>query len=163
MERYLQKVRINKGDLFFVRAGTIHALGAGALVAEIQENSNLTYRLYDYGRTDRQGKRRSLHVDQAMAVADRKASREPVQPMRVLRYRRGCARELLCRCQWFEVYRMLVNTERCRELVCINGCGMLAVETGETLLFFKGDCIFFPADSAAVKIHGTAQFLDVRG
>ncbi len=176
LERYLQKVRINKGDLFFVRAGTIHALGAGALVAEIQENSNLTYRLYDYGRTDRQGKRRSLHVDQAMAVADRKASREPAQPMRVLRYRRGCARELLCRCQWFEVYRMLVNTERCRELVeyradadsfrvllCINGCGMLAVETGETLLFFKGDCIFFPADSAAVKIHGTAQFLDVRG
>lgn len=53
--KYLQKVPIHKDDLFFIPAGTIHAIGAGALVAEIQESSNLTYRLYDYDRIGKDG------------------------------------------------------------------------------------------------------------
>ena len=175
LEKYLQKVQIHKNDLFYIEAGTIHAIGAGSLVAEIQENSNLTYRLYDYDRMDKHGNKRELHVDKALEVADLKARSEPVQPMRVLKYRRGCADELLCRCKYFEVHRMLVNTERCRELVeyyadaesfrvllCVDGCGMLAMADG-ILNFFKGDCIFFPAESQTVRIHGKAQFLDVRG
>ena len=61
--KYLQKVPIHKDDLFFIPAGTIHAIGAGALVAEIQESSNLTYRLYDYDRMDpKTGKPRKMHV-----------------------------------------------------------------------------------------------------
>lgn len=52
--KYLQKVPIHKDDLFFIQAGTVHAIGAGALVAEIQENSNLTYRLYDYDRVGKE-------------------------------------------------------------------------------------------------------------
>ena len=62
---YLQQVPVKKDDLFFIEAGMIHAIGAGALVAEIQENSNLTYRLYDYDRTGKDGKKRKLHIDQA--------------------------------------------------------------------------------------------------
>ena len=54
--KYLQNVPIHKDDLFFIPAGTIHAIGAGALVAEIQESSNLTYRLYDYDRIGKDGK-----------------------------------------------------------------------------------------------------------
>ena len=61
--KYLQNVPIHKDDLFFIPAGTIHAIGAGALVAEIQESSNLTYRLYDYDRMDpKTGKPRKMHV-----------------------------------------------------------------------------------------------------
>ena len=56
--KYLQNVPIHKDDLFFIPAGTIHAIGAGALVAEIQESSNLTYRLYDYDRIGKDGKKR---------------------------------------------------------------------------------------------------------
>jgi len=52
LEKYLQKVPIKKDDVFFIEAGQVHGIGAGTLIAEIQENSNLTYRLYDYGRTD---------------------------------------------------------------------------------------------------------------
>lgn len=176
LERHLQKVKVHKDDLFFIEPGTIHAIGAGALIAEIQENSNLTYRLYDYNRVDKNGKKRELHVDKALEVSKLCGSDEPKQPMRVLKYRRGCASELLSRCQYFEVYRMIINTERCRELVeysaeeesfrvllCINGCGSIIFETGETYSFFKGDCIFFPADSFGVRIHGKAQFLDIRG
>lgn len=176
VEKYLQKVPVKKDDLFYIEAGTIHAIGAGALIAEIQENSNLTYRLYDYDRVDKNGKKRELHVDKALEAAALKASSEPVQPLRVLKYRKGCALELLCRCKYFEVYRMLVNTERCRELVdyqadstsfrvllCTGGCGSIYFGEGESLSFFKGDCIFVPADSVKIKIHGKTQFLDVRG
>lgn len=176
VEKHLQKVPIEKDDLFYIEAGMIHAIGAGALVAEIQENSNLTYRLYDYNRVDKDGKKRELHVDKALEIANLKASAEPRQPLRVLRYRRGCASELLCRCQYFEVYRLIVNTEQCRELVdyqtdsasfrvlvCTNGCGTISYEGGKTLLIFKGDCVFVPAESVKIKIHGKMQMLDVRG
>lgn len=176
VEKHLQKVSIKKDDIFYIEAGTIHAIGAGALIAEIQENSNLTYRLYDYDRVDKNGKKRKLHVDKALEVADLKASSEPKQPLRVLKYRSGCASELLCRCKYFEVYRMIVNTERCREMVayqadgmsfrtllCTSGCGTIYFGAGESLSFFKGDCIFVPADSVEIRIHGNTQFLDVRG
>lgn len=55
---------------FFFEPGTVHAIGAGSLIAEIQESSNLTYRLYDYDRADKQGKKRELHVDKALEVAN---------------------------------------------------------------------------------------------
>ena len=91
---YLQKVPVKKDDVFFIEAGTIHAICAGALVAEIQENSNLTYRLYDYDRVGKDGRKRELHVDKALRVANLKSSAEPRQPLRVLRYRQGAAFEL---------------------------------------------------------------------
>lgn len=172
--RYMQRIPIHRDDLFFIPAGTIHAIGSGALVAEIQESSNLTYRLYDYDRVDKNGRARELHIDKALDVAELRASAEPRQPLRVLKYRQGCALELLCRCKYFEVYRMLVNTERrqqvhyradelaFRVLLCINGCGTITFEGGAQS-FYKGDCIFVPADSVMLTLHGQAQFLDVRG
>lgn len=170
----LQKVPVQKDDVFLVEAGTIHAIGAGALVAEIQESSNLTYRLYDYDRVGKDGKKRQLHIEKALLAANLNSSAEPKQPMRVLKYRQGVASELLCRCKYFEVYRMIVNTERrqqvtyradelsFRVLLCVNGCGIIRYE-GDEIVFYKGDCIFVPADSVPLKIHGQAQFLDVRG
>jgi len=172
--KYLQQIPVRKDDLFFIEPGTVHAIGAGVLIAEIQENSNLTYRLYDYDREDKNGKKRPLHVDKAMAVTNFRSSAEPRQPMRVLRYRQGVASELLCRCKYFEVYRMIVNTERrqtvtyrtdeisFRVLLCINGCGIIRYGQ-ESMNFYKGDCVFVPADSVELQIHGQAQFLDVRG
>ena len=172
---YLQWVPIHKDDLFFIKAGTIHAIGAGALVAEIQESSNLTYRLYDYNRVDKTGKKRALHIDKALDVANLKQTTEPRQPLRVLEYHPGCASELLTRCKYFEVYRLLVNTERrqivsyfademaFRVLLCVNGCGTIFMEEGESISFYKGDCIFIPANSVVMHIHGQVQFLDIRG
>ena len=174
VERYLQKVPVKKNDVFFIEAGTIHAIGAGALIAEIQENSNLTYRLYDYDRVDKNGKKRELHVDKALEVANLKGLSEPKQPLRVLKYRAGVAAELLCRCKHFEVSRMIVNTERrqtvhyradsisFRVLLCVNGCGTVRFDN-ESLDIYKGDCLFVPADSTEISIHGSIQFLDVRG
>ncbi len=172
--RYLQKVPIKKDDVFYIKAGTIHAIGAGALVAEVQESSNITYRIYDYNRTDKSGRKRQLHIDQALAVADLNASATPRQVLRVLRYRPGCATEFLCRCKYFQVERMLINTERIREMVsfhttdlsfevllCLDGCGSISFGVDEIIHFFRGDCIFVPADCVPLKLHGNAQFLKV--
>lgn len=174
IERYLQKIPVQKDDIFFIESGTIHAIGSGVLLAEIQENSNLTYRLYDYDRLDKNGQKRPLHIEKALETANLKKSIPPRQPIRVLKYRQGVASELLCRCRYFEVYRMLLNTERrqivhyCadevsfRVLLCINGCGI--IRYGEdTVPVYKGDCIFVPANSMQLCLHGMMQFLDIRG
>lgn len=171
---YLQQIPVQKDDVFFIEAGTVHAIGEGCLIAEIQENSNLTYRMYDYDREDKNGNKRPLHIDKAMEVANFQSSAEPKQPLRVLKYKQGVASELLCRCKYFEVYRMIVNTERrqivryqsdgesFRVLLCVNGCGTIGYEQ-ESMNFYKGDCIFVPANSVEMQIHGNARFLDVRG
>ena len=174
INKYLQKIPVKKDDIFFIKAGTVHAIGAGILLAEIQQNSNITYRLYDYNRVDRFGKKRELHIDKALEVADLKSSIVPKQPLRVLKFRKGCASELLCRCQYFQVERLIVNTERTRILyetassshsfeiyLCINGCGIMLFEESKVLMIFKGDCIFIPANSVLFKIHGKLEFLKV--
>ena len=173
LEKYLQKIPIQKDDVFYIKAGTIHAIGAGALIAEIQENSNLTYRLYDYDRVDKNGKKRPLHVEKALEAADLNGNSEPKQPMRVLKYKQGYASELLCRCQYFQVERILLNTETNHNMIafrvgslsfnvflCVEGCGVMFFGD-EALPFFKGDCIFIPAESMEIKIHGKASLLKV--
>lgn len=170
---YLNRVPIHKDDLFYIEAGTVHAIGAGSLVAEIQESSDITYRLYDYDRVDKNGEKRPLHVGRALEVAKLKSSTAPRQPMRVLKYKNGCASELLTRCKYFQVERLLLNTEVHRELVdyktgsnsfhallVVDGCGSISTD-GFMLNFFKGDCVFVPAESIPLKLHGRAQILDV--
>ena len=173
----LNHVPVHKDDLFFVEPGTVHAIGAGCLIAEIQQSSNLTYRLYDYGRVGKDGKPRELHLDKALDVVKMKSSAAPRQPMRVLKYKNGCASELLIRCKYFQVERLLLNTEGRKlaefqtgsnsfhALFCTDGCGNISGEgiDGESfnLNFFKGDCVFVPADSIPLKLHGRAQILNV--
>lgn len=170
VKKLLNSAPVKRNDLFLVEPGTVHAIGAGVLVAEIQESSNITYRLYDYDRLDKNGDKRPLHIDKALDVLNMKSSLVPRQPMRVLKYRNGCATELLGRCKYFQVERMLLNTETQRELVdyrtgsnsfhallVVDGCGSIS----DNLNFFKGDCIFVPADSIPLKLHGRTQILDV--
>lgn len=184
IEKYLQKVPVHKDDMFYINSGTIHAIGAGVLLAEVQESSNLTYRLFDYDRTDKNGEKRPLHIEKALQVLNYKRSETPRQPMRVLRYRPGYASELLCRCKYFQVERLLINTEAVNApdcsttelsfqiLLCVDGTGTL--RTGkkfdsisavtppmEILPFKKGSCIFLPADSVPVTLHGRAQLLRI--
>jgi len=168
----LNRVTVQKNDLFYIEAGTVHAIGEGCLVAEIQESSNLTYRLYDYERVDKNGKQRELHVDKALKVMKKTSSLSPRQPLRVLRYHPGYASELLTRCKYFQVERILLNTENRKmaqfqtglnsfhALLCIDGCGMLLGQD-VNIPFFKGDCVFVPADSIPLKLHGRAQILNV--
>lgn len=173
LEKHLQKFNIKKNDVFYIEAGTVHGICSGTLIAEIQQSSNCTYRLYDYERVDKNGKKRELHTAKAIEVANLKRSTTPKQPLRVLKYKKGCATELLCRCKYFQVERMLVNTTLNRSMVafktdyttfkvllCVEGCGVLFGKD-EVINFVKGDCIFVPANSMDINIHGIAQFLCV--
>jgi mannose-6-phosphate isomerase len=114
-----------------------------------------------------------LHIDKALDVMNLHSSAIPRQPMRVLKYGRGFAKELLTRCKYFQVERMLLNTETTRSLVpfqtstnsfhgllIVDGCGNISWDEG-AMNFFKGDCIFVPAESVPLLLHGKAQLLDV--
>ena len=173
IKKYLNRVPARENDVFFVEAGTVHAIGAGIIMAEIQESSNLTYRLYDFGRVDRDGKQRELHVEKALQVMNMQSSAMPRQPMRVLRYKRGCASELLARCKYFQVERILLSTELYQlsvdyktdnnsfhAFLCTEGNGLLFGENF-SLPFNKGNCIFIPAESIPLKLSGKAQILKV--
>lgn len=171
IEKYLQKIPVHKDDVFLVEPGTVHAIGAGILLAEIQENSNLTYRLYDYHRRDKNNLERPLHIGKALQVLNCQSSASPRQPMRVLRYRPGFASELLCRCKYFQVERLLINTAdhapdcsttplSFQILLCVDGQGSLHFSS-QVLPFTKGNCMFLPADSVPVTLHGRAQLLRI--
>ncbi len=173
IEKYLQKIPVKKGDVFFIPAGQVHAIGAGCLIAEVQESSNITYRLYDYNRTDKDGNKRPLHIEKALDVMNYGGSACPRQPMHTMRFRRGVMIESVSHCKYFQVEKVTLDTQRCRELtsfqtrndtfrilLCIEGCGTISWDGG-SLDFFRGDCIFVPADSIKYSAHGKAELLRV--
>lgn len=172
LEQYLRRIRIRKGDVFYIPAGTIHAIGKGALVVEVQQSSNLTYRLYDYNRRDKEGRLRPLHIDKALAVAELHGLQEPCQPRRILHSLPGITSEQLCCCPYFRVEHLKVDTGSVRGaellpversfsvLLCIDGRGTL--RCGDFALpFLKGECVFVPATSPAIEIFGQAELLRV--
>lgn len=173
IEKYLQKIPVKKGDVFFIPAGQVHAIGAGCLIAEVQECSNITYRLYDYNRIDKDGNKRPLHIEKALDVMNYKGSACPRQPMHTMRFRRGVMIESISQCEYFQVEKITLDTQRCRELtsfktrtdtfrilLCIEGCGTIFWDGG-SLNFFRGDCIFVPADSVEYSAHGQAELLRI--
>lgn len=171
VEHYLNHIPVQSGDVFFITAGTIHAIGKGVLVAEIQQSSNLTYRLYDYGRLGKDGKPRPLHIDKAMDVVKLFGSRPLSQPKRVLRRAEGFVHELLCSSPYFQVDRCLMNAEGIaleglpesfRVLLCLSGEGTLK-EGEEELTFRKGQTVFIPATAKDLSLSGEATFLLIRG
>lgn len=77
VEELLQRVPVEPGDCFFIPAGLVHAIGKGIVLAEIQESSDATYRIYDYKRKDAEGNERELHTELALGVINFKASKNP--------------------------------------------------------------------------------------
>ncbi len=167
LEKYLKRVPIHRNDVFYIPSGTIHAIGKGALIAEVQQNSNLTYRIYDYGRLGKDGRPRQLHVEKAMEVSDLSGKGDPRQPMRVLRYRPGVATETLCSCAYFMVERWIVKSaegiqmpplpESFRNLLCLRGSGSIA-----GIPVRSGDSIFVPASGETIPVSGELELLVTR-
>lgn len=173
IEKYLNKVEVKPDDVFYIDSGVVHAIGAGILLIEVQQNSNITYRLYDYDRIDKNGDKRKLNIDKALDVSNLNGMTIPQQPMRVLRFWNGCAIELLGRCEYFQVERLLLNTENHKNmamvnttdesfviLLCLKGAGIF-FWANEYLPFFKGDCFFIPAGCKNIKVHGKSTFIKV--
>ena len=163
---YLEKVPVEKGDVFFIPAGTVHAIGAGIVIAEIQENSNLTYRVYDYGRKDKNGKERELHIAKALDVMHCKpAGRGKAVDEEISG---GCRR--LASCPYFTVDRAFlregekliksVGKESFLSAILLNGQGKVQEEAGgRELSAEKGNSFFIPAGSGDVSFFGEGEWL----
>ena len=170
LEKHLQRVEVHKGDLFFVPAGVVHGIGKGILLAEIQENSNVTYRVYDYNRVDKFGKKRELHFNKAIQVMDMDVAPIIKPKKRCVRYYPGCSLEVLCRCSYFETERIqiteqfsfFVSNNSFQVLVCLDGYGKIEVSEGESVEFYKGETVFIPAGIGNCLIVGNNTILKIR-
>lgn len=153
-------VPVKKGDVFFIEAGTLHAIGKGILIAEIQQNSNTTYRIYDYGRVGADGKPRQLHIDKAVDVTNLCPAKpypqsEPVDMG-------GWTKKRLAKCEYFTVDVINVDTSATLEadkssfvniLVLDGGC-VLSSEGNDAVELKKGDSVFIPAGLGKFELTG---------
>ena len=155
----LNAVPVQKGDVLFIESGTIHAIGAGILIAEIQQNSNVTYRVYDYGRVGKDGKKRDLHIEKALAVTNR----VPI-------VKDKSSYPHVADCDYFTVDKLnldgtfmnkmegQVSDASFVSILMLDGEGTISNQ-GETLTFKKGDSFFLEAGSGAYTVEGTCDAL----
>ena len=166
----LRSVPVSKGDVFMIKAGTVHAIGKGILVAEIQQNSNSTYRVYDYGRVGKDGKPRELQIDKAVDVADTRpayfqdGAREPA----VLE---GYTVRRLASCPYFTVclYDITLSAgasaggDSFQSFTCVEGRLSFSGRGsgGEHAEFEvnQGDTVFLPAGLGKYRLAGTGKIL----
>ncbi|WP_312692167.1 type I phosphomannose isomerase catalytic subunit [Caproiciproducens sp.] len=163
----LNKVEVHPGDVFFIDAGTLHAIGAGIVLAEIQQNSNTTYRVYDYGRVGADGKPRALHVDKALDVTELKRPVRSAKPQGDPVRDGDCVRTLLASCSYFTVNRMelsgkikmTTDSSSFHSILCVSGRGELCHGGKAPVSVQKGDSIFVPAGMGDYTVAGDLAFL----
>lgn len=157
-------VPVKKGDVFFIEAGTMHAIGKGILIAEVQQNSNTTYRVSDYGRLGADGKPRELHIKQAVEVTKTEKPTRPYGAVGdVTIYPFGTVRELAS-CEYFTTELVTVDgnvgiydNDSFISLLILEGAAMLSY-SGGMMRLKKGDSVFVPA-GLKTRISGTAQIM----
>ena len=167
----LRRVSVKKGDTLFIPAGTVHAIGAGILIAEVQQNSNSTYRVYDFGRVGPDGKERELHIDKALDVIRPEFGQDGISHPQDIAIAGGKSARL-AECQYFTVDRVTVDSAvhmECGEdsfdsLLFVEGKGRILfldakdVDDGE-LSVKTGDSVFVPAGSGRYVVEGDCCFL----
>ncbi len=155
----LNAVRVQKGDALFIESGTLHAIGKDILIAEIQQNSNVTYRVYDYGRVGKDGKKRDLHIEKALAVTKR---------VPIVRGKNSYPH--VADCDYFTVDKLnldgnvmkkmegTVSDESFASILVLDGKGTITCG-GEKLEFQKGNSFFVSAGSGAYQVEGICDAL----
>jgi mannose-6-phosphate isomerase len=151
VEKLFQAHAVGENDTFFVPAGTPHSIGGGMIVCEVQQYCDLTYRVYDYGRVDGEGKPRQLHIDKALDVIDFGAPRmERVRPLQWASQKMTIS--LLVACKYFatekwrigELFTARPKSDAFNILVFLSGRGQLRWDGG-TSWYKQGECWFMPA------------------
>lgn len=151
----LNFVPTKPGDIFFIPAGTVHAIGAGNLICEIQQSSNCTYRLYDYDRKDKFGNKRELHLQKALDVLDYRKY-NPAQA--------GKSGDEIS-CKYFSVSIIEINGEKTIRLTddsfcsitCIKGEGILHIDAD--MQIYAGETVFIPAIDGTITIDGNLSMI----
>jgi len=167
VENLLQKVPVAKGDVFFIPAGLVHAIGKGVVVAEIQQSSDITYRIYDYKRTDDKGNERELHTEEALDVINFAASKNPKTEYNAQ------LNEItpLVECAYFTtnilrfdgaVTRNYGSLDTFVAYMCLEG-SLIIESNGEKTTVNKGDTVLIPAciDEIGLIPDSNATLLEV--
>lgn len=157
-DKYMNKIFVKKGDVYFVKSGLIHAIGEGVIIAEIQQNSDTTYRVYDYNRG------RELHIEKALDVANLNLKGEKSKGIKV--EFDGFTKIYYCLCEHFslELYDVLENfsevsdPERFYIFTCVDGEGIISYKGGEEKVN-KGDSLLIPALTGEYTFKGKAKLL----
>ncbi len=167
---YLNQIEVEPGDAFLIEAGTVHAIGKDMLIVEIQQNSNVTYRIYDYGRRGPDGKTRELHLDRALQVTDfKKFSVNTDDAQRKYEEKEYGTYRHLAESAYFRVGEYILDKENpslalsadersFHTLVFLDGRGTIE-HKGSSYDFIKGDTFFIPAGSGDYCIKGRSLFL----
>lgn len=131
-EKYLNSVPVKKGDCFFIPSGLVHAIGGGILIAEIQQNSNTTYRLYDYERVGADGKKRELHIQSASETVKTEFDMSGVEINKTVCAEDGVKTVILSKCEFFSAVKYEIEHLRTAEIsdggqmlhvMCVSGGG----------------------------------------
>jgi mannose-6-phosphate isomerase len=159
----LDEVKVNEGDVFFLETGTVHAIGAGMIVAEIQQTSDITYRIYDFDRKDADGNERELHVDLALdAINYNKIEAQKVYDKDI-----NISNQVID-CKFFTTNFIPLNgameisksQETFTVYMCVSG-GFEIITERETFSYKKGDTILIPATLNRFSIKGNASILEI--
>lgn len=159
----LDDVKVNAGDVFFLETGTVHAIGAGLVVAEIQQTSDITYRLYDFDRVDAQGKTRELHVDLALeAINYNKIETKKEYSQNV----NQC--NTVVDCPYFTtnfipldgVISASKSGETFTVYMCVEGAFEIMYDNSK-MLYVKGDTVLLPAGMNSFALSGKASILEI--
>jgi len=160
-----QRMPVKKGDVFYIPAGLIHAIGRGITVAEIQQSSDITYRVYDYNREDANHERRPLHIEKAARAAGFMPPLRGHRPQGPRIQKNGYSRTLLVQCPYFVVQLYEVE-EQVEKLEIHSFCSLLVLEgegsLGSSAGSFKlsqGDSFFLPKEMGSVRLSGKLKLL----
>lgn len=157
-DEYMNKIPVKKGDVYFVKSGLVHAIGEGVIIAEIQQNSDTTYRVYDYNRG------RELHVEKALEVVDLSLRGEKSKGL--VHKQEGFSKTYYCLCEHFalelydvyESFRELSDTERFYIFTAVDGEGEISYR-GKSESIKKGDSILIPAFLGEYEFKGVIKLL----
>ncbi|ETI88259.1 MAG: Mannose-6-phosphate isomerase, class I [Clostridium butyricum DORA_1] len=158
LDKYLNKIPVKKGDFFYVQSGLVHAICEGILIAEIQQSSDTTYRVYDYNRG------REIHVEKALDVIDFSLKGENTQGITIKND--GYDKTYLCLGEYFTIQKYEVNTsvkeasdeDRFYLFTCVDGEGTIKYNGGEENISM-GDSIFIPASLGEYELCGKFTLL----
>ncbi|HIX75975.1 MAG TPA: class I mannose-6-phosphate isomerase [Candidatus Parabacteroides intestinipullorum] len=163
----LQRYNVNEGDVFFLPAGRVHAIGAGCFIAEIQQTSNITYRIYDYNRKDANGNTRELHTELAKDAID-----YTLYPDYRTHYKAHTNATIeLANCKYFTTNLMDVDATMTRDFkdldsfvvyICMEGKASLKDDKGNEIFVHQGQTVLMPADTKGVTISPApkAKFME---
>lgn len=160
------RVPVHKGDVFFIDSGTLHAIGKGILICEIQQNSNTTYRIYDYGRVGKDGKPRELHVAKALDVTNLEPPKaHPMMTMDMDIFA-GAKARLLASCEYFTTYHVAIDGKA--HLFCGDDSfqsftvlsGKLELTAGDDeVTYQKGETAFLSAGLGKYTLKGEGDLI----